>query len=138
MGNPTGLATVRACSTGSSTSCSKTSDFLAGIDMTALAAAFKSGSAAASLLSGIYGGSSGKTGAGIGHGEVFGLGAWEGSVFGFTRSESGSPPELLTVDTTSGKGIAVPGSSFSFTNGWSGAGVSTKTSVTIPPPASVK
>lgn len=135
-GKPTGLATVRVCSPGGS-NCSKSNDYLAGVDMAALAAAFTSGTPAASLLSGIYGGASKMLGKGVGQGEVFGLGAWEGKVYGFARSQNGTPPVLLSIDTTTGVGTALPGSQ-TFTNGWSGGGVSTKTAVNIPPPSSVK
>jgi hypothetical protein len=132
-GKPTGLATVRSCKAGG-TSCSKTSDYLVGIDMTALAAAFTSGTPAATLLAGIYGGSVGNPGAGTTFGEVFGLGAWQGDVFGFTR---GTTPQLIQIDTTTGKGTA-KGPAFTFTNGWSGAGVTTKVTVNVPPPPPVR
>ena len=142
-GKPTGLATIRSCkpatSTGKSPTCSKGSDFLAGVDMAALATAYKSGTPAASLNAGIYGGSSTSTGSGIGYGEVFGLGAWDSSVYGFTRNISASSggsavaPQLVIIDTSSGKGTP-SGSSFSFTNGWSGAGVTTKVQVVVAPP----
>ena len=132
MGKPTGLATIRSCMTGG-TSCTATDDYLAGIDMTALATAFTSGTPATSLLSGIYGGSSSSKGAGVGHGDLFGLGAWQGNVFGFERGGTGKSPSLIGINTTSGAGTVI-GGSFSFTNGWSGAGVTTKVTVTVPPP----
>jgi hypothetical protein len=135
-GKPTGLATIRVCSTGGM-SCSKTNDYLAGIDMAALATAFTSGTPAGSLLSGIYGGASKKLGPGIGQGEIFGLGAWDAKVFGFGRSQNGAPPVLVSINSSTGAGSVLPGS-FKFSNGWSGAGVSTKTTVNIPPPSSVK
>jgi hypothetical protein len=132
-GKPTGLATIRSCATGG-TSCTATDDYLAGIDMTALAAAFKSGTPAASLLSGIYGGSTASKGAGVGFGDLFGLGAWEGNVFGFQRGNgSGKSPALIGVNTTSGTGTLID-SSFTFSNGWSGAGVTTKVTINVPPP----
>jgi hypothetical protein len=129
---PTGLATIRSCASGGA-SCDHTSDFLAGVDMTALATAYTSGTPAASLLGGIYGGSGGSIGSGVGRGDLFGLGAWQGNVYSFARSASGTPAQLLTVDTTSGKGSALP-ATFSFTNGWSGAGVTTKVTINVPPP----
>jgi hypothetical protein len=131
-GKPTGLATIRSCLPGGG-SCIATNDYLAGIDMTALAAAFTSGTPAPSLLSGIYGGSSSSKGAGVGYGDLFGLGAWEGSVFGFQRGASGKSPALLGIDTSSGAGTVLD-SSFTFTNGWSGAGVTTRVTVNVPPP----
>lgn len=132
-GKATGLATIRSCSSGG-TNCTTTNDYLAGIDMTALSTAFTSGTPAGSLLAGIYGGSSaaGK-GPGIGHGEVFGLGAWRGDVFGFTRASNGAPALMLSIDTKTGVGTPLP-SSPSFSNGWSGAGVTTTVTVTVPPP----
>jgi hypothetical protein len=132
---PTGLATIRSCASGTS-NCDTASDYLAAIDMTALAQAYTSGTPATSLLAGIYGGGSGKTGAGTGAGELFGVGVWQGDVYAFKRNQtgaSGSPPALLSIDTGSGKGSTLPGS-FSFTNGWSGAGVTTTVTASVPPP----
>jgi hypothetical protein len=129
---PTGMATIRSCTKGTST-CSKTSDYLAGIDMTALAQAYATNTPSTALLSGIYGGSATQTGSGTGFGDLFGLGAWEGSVYGFQRGATAKPPELVSLDTTNGKGTMLS-SAFTFTNGWSGAGVTTKVTVTVPPP----
>ena len=129
---PTGMATIRSCTKGTTT-CSKTSDYLAGIDMTALAQAYATNTPSIALLSGIYGGSATQTGSGTGFGDLFGLGAWEGSVYGFQRGATATPPALLSLDTTNGKGTKVS-SGFTFTNGWSGAGVTTKVTVTVPPP----
>jgi len=131
-GKPTGLATIRSCMPGGQ-SCTTTNDYLAGIDMTALAAAYKSGTPAASLLAGIYGGSGTSKGAGVGFGDLFGVGVWEGSVFAFSRGSGGTSPSLLTIDTTSGAGTVID-SSFKFSNGWSGAGVTTKVTVDVPAP----
>jgi hypothetical protein len=130
--NPTGLATVRPCKP-KSTSCITSSDYLMAVDMTALANAYKT-TAGASLNKGIYGGSSTSDGAGTGYGDLFGLGAWEGTVFAFARKTgSNATPLLLTINTTTGAGTVVS-SAFSFTNGWSGAGVTTSVTVTVPPP----
>jgi hypothetical protein len=138
-GNPTGLATIRQCEAGGKT-CTKTNDYLAGIDMTALKTAYTSGTPATSLLSGIYGGSSTSIGSGTGYGEVFGLGAWEGNVYGFSNaytnptSMAAVPPQLLSISTSTGAGSVIP-STFPFTDyGWAGAGVTTTVTVTIPPP----
>ncbi|HEX7602250.1 MAG TPA: hypothetical protein VF316_11620 [Polyangiaceae bacterium] len=128
---PTGLATIRSCKTGTTT-CIRTSDYLAGVDMTALAAAFKSGTPG-KLLTGIYGGSKTTAGAGTGYGDLFGLGAWQGNVFAFARKTTTTPPRLVGVSTVTGAGTVLS-SSFPFTNGWSGAGVSTKVTVNVPPP----
>ena len=144
-GKNQGLATIRSCAPptkpGYSPSCYKTNDYLAGVDMTALAAAFTSGTPAKSLNAGIYGGSSTTLGNGIGHGEVFGLGAVEGNVLGFSRFQNADAgpevPALWSIDTstgsTSGSGTVLPGS-FSFTNGWSGAGVTSSVTIVVPPP----
>jgi hypothetical protein len=130
--NPTGLATVRPCKP-KTTTCITSSDYLVAVDMTALANAYKT-SAGASLLKGIYGGSSTSDGTGTGYGDLFGLGAWEGTVFAFARkTSSNATPLLLTIDTTTGAGKVVS-SSFNFTNGWSGAGVTSSVTVTVPPP----
>ena len=134
--SPTGLATIRSCGIpgdgGKYVTCGK--DFLAGVDMTKLKAAY-GGTAQTTLLGGIYGGSGNSLGNGTGFKDVFGLGAWNSTVFGFTRSTTGqTAPQLITIDTTSGAGTAVSGATFSFTNGWSGAGVTTKVTITVAPP----
>ncbi len=131
--NPTGLATVRPCKP-KTTTCITGNDYLAAVDMTALANAYKTSTTAASLLKGIYGGTSTSDGNGTSYGDLFGLGAWEGSVFAFARKTStNTTPLLLTINTTTGAGSIVS-SNFNFTNGWSGAGVTTSVTVTVPPP----
>jgi hypothetical protein len=132
-GVATGLATIRECDS-KGESCTSNNDYLASIDMTALSTAYTSKTPATSLLGGIYGGSSTSVGPGTSYGEIFGLGAWEGSVFGFTRAETSSPPNLISISTTSGVGSLIS-SSFGFTTGgWSGAGVTTTTTIKVPPP----
>jgi hypothetical protein len=129
---PTGLATVRSCSSTGSATCITGNDYLVAIDMAALKGAYASGTRAKSLNGGIYGGSSTSTGQGVGHAEVYGLGAWNSTVFGFARGSSSTPATLLAIATPSGVGTTVATNAFS--NGWSGAGVSTKVTVSIPPP----
>jgi len=128
-GKPTGLATIRSCNAGG-TNCVATNDYLAAIDMTALSGAYNSGTPATSLLEGIYGGSGGAKGKGVGFGGLFGLGAWQGSVFAFQRASGGKPPAILEVDAKSGSGTIIDATS-GFTNGWSGAGVTTTVTVTV-------
>ncbi len=129
---PTGLATVRPCKAGTTTVIS-TTDYLAAVDMTALATAYST-TAGASLKKGIYGGTSTSDGSGTGYGDLFGLGAWEGNVYAFARKTTANvTPLLLTINTTTGVGTVVS-SNFSFTNGWSGAGVTTSATITVPPP----
>jgi hypothetical protein len=131
-GNPTGLATIRSCPAGGTGSKCK-GDYLAGVNMTALKAAYTSGTPAASLLAGIYGGSASGPGNGTGFADVFGLAAWNSTVFGFSRHTGTTAPTLITIDTTSGAGTMVS-NNFTFTNGWSGAGVTTKVTISVPPP----
>jgi hypothetical protein len=132
-GKPTGMATIRSCQTPGN-NCTSSNDYLAGIDIGALTTAFTSGTPAKSLLSGIYGGSASGKGAGIGHGEIYGLGAWEGNVYGFQRASANKGvPAMLAIDTGTGAGNAMP-TTGSFTNGWSGACVTTKVTVNVPPP----
>lgn len=137
----TGLATIRSCVT-SSGKCTETNDYLAGVDMANLKANYTAKVSTASLLGGIYGGTASTDGNGTMHGEIFGLGAWQGDVYGFSRCihcyDGGSSPvpaQLLLIDTTTGAASVVP-DTFSFTDGWSGAGVTTKVTVTVvnPPP----
>jgi hypothetical protein len=130
---PTGLATIRSCpSGGSGTSCK--GDYLAAVNMTALKTAYTSGGGA-SLLSGIYGGTASSPGAGTGFADVFGLAAWNASVFGFTRYTKTAAPTLITIDTTTGAGSQVQTFTFPGNDGWSGAGVTTKVNIIVPPPA---
>jgi hypothetical protein len=129
---PTGLATVRPCKP-KTTTCLTGSDYLVSVNMTALANAYKT-SAGASLLKGIYGGSSTNDGSGSSYGDLFGLGVWEGTVFAFARKTgTNATPLLLTINPTTGAGTVVS-SAFTFTDGWSGAGVTTSVKVTVPQP----
>jgi hypothetical protein len=134
---PTGLATIRSCPAGGSGSKCK-GDYLASVNMLALKTAYTSGTAATSLLGGIYGGSASGPGNGTGFADVFGLGAWNSTVFGFTRHIGTTPvvaPQLITIDTTPTSGVGtMVSNNFSFTNGWSGAGVTTKVTISVPPP----
>ncbi len=135
-GAPKGIATIRACTKSSkgTTTCSGATDYLAGIDVAALAAAYAGGTPAASLNAGIYGSPSpDQTGPGIGYKDVFGLGVWGGGVYGFTRETTGTPASLVSIATSSGAGTLIP-EQVSVSSGWSGAGVTTKVTVTIPPP----
>jgi hypothetical protein len=133
-GNATGLATIRSCPVGGSGSKCK-GDYLCGVDMNALKTAYTSGAAATTLLAGIYGGSTAGPGNGTGFQDVFGLAAWNSTVFGFSRhiTTPASAPSLITIDTTSGVGTMVA-NNFTFTNGWSGAGVTTTVTISVPPP----
>jgi hypothetical protein len=136
-GKATGLATIRECEAGGK-DCTKTNDYLAGIDMSALQTAYTSMTPAPSLLGGIYGGSSTAVGSGTNYGEIFGLGAWEGNVYGFSNAYKGTsasiPPYLLNISTTTGAATIIP-ETFPFTSdGWAGAGVTTTVKITIPPP----
>lgn len=145
MNQATGLATIRSCNKGTTgkVTCTTTNDFLAGINMANLKAnATTPSSTPASLLGGIYGGSMTADGPGTGKAEIFGLGAWGTDVYGFSRcyhcydGGANTPPALLQISTTgasAGTATVVQGS-FPFTNGWSGAGVTTKVTITVTPP----
>jgi hypothetical protein len=146
-GQPTGLATIRTCSKSSSgkVTCTKTNDYLAAINMANLKAnATSPTSSPASLLGGIYGGTTTADGNGTGKAELFGLGAWGSNVYGFARCYEcydggvNTPASLVQIGTTAGagQGVATPvsGTSFPFTNGWSGAGVTTTVTVTVVAP----
>ena len=131
---PLGLATVRSCPATPTTGayCTENNDLLIGVDMVALKTAYTSGTAG-NLRKGVYGTT------GTGYGDLFGLGAWGGTVYAFARYSTSkyvgpnNTPLLLTIDTTTGKGTVVS-TAFSFTNGWSGAGVTTTAPITVPPP----
>jgi hypothetical protein len=131
---PTGLATIRSCPPNTSKPSLCNGDYLAGVNMTALKTAYTTHSTATSLLGGIYGGSKSGPGNGIGVSDVFGLAAWNSTVFGFSRYLSGAPASLLTIDTTTGVGTPVHTFTFPSNDGWSGAGVTTSVSVKVAPP----
>jgi hypothetical protein len=147
-GAATGLATIRSCTPPpakyptDAPTCVKTNDLLAGINVSELVKAYNSGTPSLSLNGGIYGGSTTSTGAGTGFGELFGLGAWEGDVYGFGNAQSAKdggaavPPQLVSVSTATGAATLVSNSFGFSTGGWSGAGVTTKVTVTViaPPP----
>jgi hypothetical protein len=132
-GAPTGLATIRSCDS-KGEDCGTKDDYLAGIDMSALQQAYTSHTPATSLLAGVYGGGTGSVGNGTGYGELFGLGAWQGSVFGFAHD----PAQLILINAASG--VGTPVSSTMPDSGWAGAGVTTKTTITVaaPPPVVLK
>ena len=116
---PRGLATLRAC-TPSATGkpkCQSTNDVLAEIDMTALKKAFDTKSPA-NVRKRIIGG-------GAGVGELYGVGAWDDTVYAFGRN----PAQLVGING-SGAGASLETFS-SITNGWSGAGVTTKAKISV-------
>jgi hypothetical protein len=142
-----GLATIRSCTPNANPSysptCVKTNDYLAAVDMGALATAFSTGTAAGTLNAGIYGGSATTLGPGIGHGEMFGLAAVGSDIVGFAKYQAPSggtvvPASTWTINASSatgGAGTQLP-QSFSFTDGWAGAAVTTTVTITVgqPPP----
>jgi hypothetical protein len=118
-----GLATIRTCG---SPNCK---DFLAAVDMNALKTAYTSGTASAAILDKVYG-------TGTGFSDLFGVGAWGDKVYAFSRNtntDAGQQPaQLVSIDST---GVGTSLKSFaSITKGFSGAGVTTKAAITIPPP----
>jgi hypothetical protein len=138
-----GLATLRSCTPPTnpdySPTCVKDNDYLAAIDMTALATAVSTGTPAPSLNGGIYGGSATTNGTGIGGGEMFGLAAVSAEIAAFSDfqlfSDGGdNPAKIWSVATPSGAGTVIPVGPPSFTDGWSGAGVTSAITFTLPAP----
>jgi hypothetical protein len=119
-GTVRGLATVRSCT--KSGSCTSTNDILAEVDVAAMSNAYKSHSPAATLKKQFLGN-------GTGFGRLFGIGAWDDSVYAFSRASGSTPAELIAIDG-SGNGTVVQ-SFGSISAGWSGAGVTTKAPVTV-------
>lgn len=118
-GSPRGLATLRPCTkTGT---CQNGNDVVAEIDMTALATKSPTAKLRKSFL-----------GSGTGYAKLFGIGAWEDSVYAFSLVSKGTAPapaQLVTIDP-SGKGSltqAFP----SIADGWTGAGITTKAKVSV-------
>jgi hypothetical protein len=117
-GAPRGLATIRQCSP----SCSTKDDSLAEIDVAAMQQAYQSKTPAASLLKQLVGN-------GTGFGDLFGIGAWNSSVYAFSRASGGNSAQLVQIGSA-GTGTALQQFP-NITAGWSGAGVTTKASVTV-------
>jgi hypothetical protein len=99
-------------------------DFLAEIDVPAMQAAYQSKTPASSLKKQFLG-------SGTGYGRLYGVGAWNDSVFAFSRGSGTTPAELIVV-TGSGAG-SVAKTFPQISSGWSGAGVTTKATVTVLP-----
>jgi hypothetical protein len=119
-GTPRGLATVRSCTS----SCSSSDDYLVEVDIAAMQQAYQSKTAAASLLKS-------NVGSGTGYGRLFGIGAWGNSVYAFSRASStGSTPAQLVQVGSAGTGSVLQQFA-NITSGWSGAGVTTKATVTV-------
>lgn len=122
-----GLATVRLYKKGSPTS---ENDILAEIDVAAMSSAYMSGMPAATLKKQFIG-------TGTTFGRLYGVGAWNDSVYAFSRAYTNTakamvPAQLIQIDGT-GTGtslMAFP----AITAGFSGAGVTTSATVTVLPP----
>jgi hypothetical protein len=118
-GSPRGLATLRPCTkTGT---CQNGNDVVAEIDMAALATKSPTAKLRKSFL-----------GSGTGYAKLFGIGAWEDSVYAFSLVSKGTTPvaaQLVTIDP-SGKG-SLTQSFPSIADGWTGAGITTKAKVSV-------
>lgn len=122
-GKARGLATVRPYMNGSATV--TTNDVLVEVDVAAMTTAFNTktpGSLRKQLL-----------GMGTGFGRLYGIGAWNDSVYAFARLGSNNVPAQLIQIGANGVGKSLQ--SFpNITVGWSGAGVTTNAPVTVLPP----
>ncbi len=114
-GSPRGLATLRACT---KSACQNTNDVVAEVDMTALATKNPSANLRKQIL-----------GSGTGFSRIFGVGAWEDKVYGFSFAEKTVPAQLVSIDGT-GTGTSLQ-SFASLTGGWTGAGVTTKAKISV-------
>jgi len=118
-GLPRGLATLRSCK---GTTCVATNDILAEIDVPAMQAAYTS-KTPGNMRKGFLG-------SGTGYGKLFGIGAWNDSVYAFSRVGT-TPAQLVQIGAN---GVGKVLQSFpQVAAGWSGAGVTTSASVTILP-----
>ncbi|HEX7602190.1 MAG TPA: hypothetical protein VF316_11315 [Polyangiaceae bacterium] len=122
-GKARGLGTVRLCDP--NVPCGSTyNDMLVEVDVAAMSAAFASktpGNLRKQFV-----------GSGSGYGRLYGIGAWNDSVYAFERMGTTMPAQLVIIGSD-GKGTPIK--TFpSLTAGWSGAGVTTGATVTILPP----
>lgn len=122
-GKTRGLATVRPYMNGNATV--TTNDVLVEVDVPAMQTAFMTktpGQLRKQLLGG-----------GTGFGRLYGIGAWNDSVYAFARLGSNNVPAQLIQIGANGVGKSLQ--SFpNITLGWSGAGVTTNAPVTVLPP----
>lgn len=122
-GKTRGLATVRPYLNGNATV--TTNDVLVEVDVPAMVTAFNTktpGTLRKQLL-----------GTGSGFGRLYGIGAWNDSVYAFARLGGNNFPAQLIQIGANGVGKSIQ--SFpNITVGWSGAGVTTNAPVTILPP----
>jgi len=114
-GKPRGLATLRACSKGA---CQNTNDVVAEVDMVALATK----SPVANLRKQILG-------KGSGYSRLFGVGAWDDKIYGFSFADKTASAQLVSIDST-GAGSSLQ-TFDSLAAGWTGAGVSTKAKISV-------
>lgn len=122
-GKTRGLATVRPYMNGSATVTNN--DILAEIDVAAMQAAFSAKTPG--VLKKQF------LGTGTGFGRLYGIGAWNDSVWAFERLGSNNYPAQLIQIGANGVGKSVQ--TFpSIMMGWSGAGVTTNAPVTVLPP----
>jgi hypothetical protein len=122
-GKPRGLATVRPYKNGTATL--TTNDILAEIDVPAMVMAWNTKTPQPLRKQFL--------GTGTMFGRLYGIGAWNDSVYAFERLGSNNYPAQLIQIGPSGIGKSIQ--TFpNITAGWSGAGVTTNAPVTILPP----
>lgn len=126
-GSPAGFATVRDCPNPPSSAGCHVVDTLVELDVPKLATA-GSGSVLKSIRGQIVPAASCDDGS-DGYGSVFGVTAWKDKVFGFGRGQN-IAGLALTIDNDTGAACILK----SFTQEWSGAGITTTAEVDIPPP----
>jgi hypothetical protein len=119
-GSPVGLATIRACS--SLTNCVQNNDVVVEIDMAKLALKGATTNVKKRFL--------GATG----FGRLFGVGAWDNSLFGFQRTNMSNKAQLIEVSLDTGKATILRDfpEITDAGNGWSGAGVTTAAKISVP------
>jgi hypothetical protein len=124
-GNPIGFATVRDCPNPPSTSNCDTIDTLIEIDVAAMKNATKQ-----SVLKSVRGQISTAPGCNDGlagdYGSMYGIGAWNDKVFGFSRKGN-----LIEIDTNDGSSCLVQAYAM---DKFAGAGVTTLAPIQPPPP----
>ncbi|MBK8254472.1 MAG: hypothetical protein IPK82_17620 [Polyangiaceae bacterium] len=126
-GAPAGFATVRDCPNPPSSSGCHSIDTLVELNITKLATAGSS-----SVLKSIRGQlvpSANCNDGTLGYGSIFGITAWKDKIFGFGRSQN-LGGIAITINNDTAEGCILK----TFTEEWSGAGVTTIADVDIPPP----
>lgn len=130
-GNPLGYATVRDCSSGKTTSCSKT-DTLVEIDMSKLRAG-NTGSVVKKVRGQVVKSKS-CSDSNESYGSMYGVAAYQNQIYGFARTsvDGKTVAQVVRIDNSTGEACLVADQTSLTKSGFAGAGVTTSVEVSAP------